>query len=210
MSFRHRCPDDNCPSRLICGSKIWRCGPSGIKRKAKRRGARRHSCRGKCGACHVRGYVLDSCKRAARGRTGGATRVGIQWAVLPILTLMISVMRVANHRFSTPEDIDGSGLTIGTSRMLVLRAILQNSLEQSVLAVAAYLIWAAVMPHSWLRAIPVAAVLFVVGRILFASGYERGAAGRATGFGLTAYPTFGMLTLLAGALGLRILRWLAG
>ena len=66
------------------------------------------------------------------------------------------------------------------------------------------------MPHSWLRAIPVAAVLFVVGRILFASGYERAAAGRATGFGLTAYPTFGMLTLLAGALGLRILRWLAG
>ena len=106
---------------------------------------------------------------------------GLQWAVLPILTLMISVMRVANHRFSTPEDIDGSGLTIGTSRMLVLRAILQNTLEQSVLAVAAYLIWAAVMPHSWLRAIPVAAVLFVVGRILFASGYERGAAGRATG-----------------------------
>ena len=48
-----------------------------------------------------------------------------------------------------------------------------------MLAVAVYMIWAAVMPHSWLRAIPMAALLFVVGRILFASGYERGATGRA-------------------------------
>ncbi len=130
----------------------------------------------------------------------------LQWVVLPTLTLMIFIMRVANHRFSTPEDIDGSGLTIGTSRILVLRAILQNTVEQALLAVAVYLIWAAVMPHSWLRAIPVAAILFVVGRILFASGYERGAAGRATGFGLTAYPTFGMLTTLATFLAWRILR----
>ena len=133
-----------------------------------------------------------------------------QWALLPTLTLMISIMRVANYRFYSPDDIDGSGLTTGTDRVLVLRAILQNTLEQSVLAVAAYVIWATVMPHSWLRAIPVAAVLFVTGRILFARGYERGAPGRALGFGLTAYPTFGMLTVLAATLVLRLLRWVVG
>ena len=132
----------------------------------------------------------------------------IQWALLPMLTLMISIMRVANYRFASPEDIDGSGLTVGTDRVLVLRAILQNTLEQTMLAVAAYLIWATVMPHNWLRVIPVAALLFAAGRTLFALGYERGAPGRAMGFGLTAYPSFGMLTVVAATLAQRMLGWL--
>ena len=131
----------------------------------------------------------------------------LTWALVPVLTLMVSIMRVANYRFYTPEDIDGSGLTVGTSRVLVLRAILQNTLEQAALAVAAYLIWSAIMPLKWLRAIPVAAVLFVAGRILFTRGYEQGAPGRATGFGLTAYPTFGMLVTLAIVLGYRMIDW---
>lgn len=137
-------------------------------------------------------------------------RIGwaLSWSLLPVLAFMISIMRVANYRFSSPEDIDGSGLTVGTSRVLVLRAILQNTLEQAVLAIVAYAIWAAIMPLKWLRAIPIAALLFVAGRILFARGYERGAPGRAMGFGLTAYPTFGMLVTLALQLALRTLRWL--
>ena len=134
----------------------------------------------------------------------------LPWALLPILTLMISITRVANYRFSSPDDIDGSGLTVGTSRVLVLRAILQNTLEQAVLAVAAYVTWATVMPLSWLRAVPVAALLFGAGRILFARGYERGAAGRAMGFGLTAYPTFGLLATLAFVLVLRMFTWMIG
>ena len=106
----------------------------------------------------------------------------MQWALLPTLTLMVSIMRVANYRFASPDDIDGSGLTAGTDRVLVLRAILQNTLEQAVLAVAAYLIWAVVMPYGWLRAIPVAALLFMTGRVFFARGYDGGAAARAMGF----------------------------
>jgi hypothetical protein len=133
----------------------------------------------------------------------------LPWVLLPALTLMISIMRVANHRFATPEDIDGSGLTSGTARVLVLRAVLQNTLEQAVLACAAYLIWAATMPHRGIGVIPAAALLFVAGRILFARGYERGAPGRAMGFGLTAYPTFGMLAIESLVLVLRLLHWLA-
>ena len=129
----------------------------------------------------------------------------LQWALLPVLTLMISIMRVANHRFSSPEDIDGSGLTDGTRQVRVLRAILQNTLEQAVLAVAAYAIWAAAMPYGWLRAIPIAAVFFICGRVFFALGYAQGAPGRATGFGLTAYPTFGMLATVAAVLAFRLL-----
>jgi hypothetical protein len=65
----------------------------------------------------------------------------LQWSLLPILTLMVAIGRVANHRFYTPEDIDGAGLTTGTPQARLHRAILQNTLDQAVLAVAAYVIW---------------------------------------------------------------------
>lgn len=128
----------------------------------------------------------------------------LKWALLPVLTLMVAIMRVANYRFSSPEDINGSGLTDGTPEVRVLRAVLQNTLEQAVLAIAAYAIWAVVMPYRWLRLIPIAAVLFVCGRVLFARGYAQGAPGRATGFGLTAYPTFGMIAAVGVALFIRL------
>jgi len=131
----------------------------------------------------------------------------LPWTLAPLLMLMISIMRVANHRFASPEDIDGSGLTVGSARVLVLRAILQNTLEQAVLAVAAYLIWSITMPLIWLRVIPAAAMLFAVGRILFMRSYECGAGGRAAGFGLTAYPSFGMLVTLAAVLIIRLIGW---
>jgi MAPEG family len=127
-----------------------------------------------------------------------------------MLTLVVAIGRVANHRFYTPEDIDGAGLTDGTPQARLHRAILQNTLEQAVLAVAAYAIWAAVMPYGWLRSIAIAALLFVAGRALFACGYTRGAPGRALGFGLTAYPTFGMLATLAVVLSFRLLNWMIG
>jgi len=129
----------------------------------------------------------------------------LQWSLLPILTLMVAIARMANHRFYTPEDIDGGGLTNATPQARVHHAILQNTLEQAVLAVAAYAIWAVAMPYGWLRSICVAALLFVAGRVLFARGYTRGAPGRALGFGLTAYPTFGMLAALAVVLLFRLL-----
>lgn len=134
----------------------------------------------------------------------------LQWSLLPILALMFAIMRVANHRFYTPEDIDGSGLTNGTPKVQILRAVAQNTLEQGVLAVAAYLTWAVVMPHHWLRIIAMAAVLFLAGRILFARGYALGAPGRAMGFGLTAYPTFGMLATVTVVLALRLVGWIIG
>jgi hypothetical protein len=134
----------------------------------------------------------------------------LQWALLPMLALMIMVMRVANHRFFSPEDINGSGLTVGSKKINVLRAVLQNTLEQSLLAVLAYAIAAVTFAHDWLRIIPAAAGLFAIGRILFALGYERGAGGRAAGFGLTAYPTFALLVTAATLLALRLVSWVAG
>lgn len=78
-----------------------------------------------------------------------------------------------------------------------------------MLAIIAYCIWSVTMPLRWLGVIPAAALLFVIGRILFTVGYARGASGRATGFGLTAYPTFGMLATLAVVLLSRLIGWAA-
>ena len=132
----------------------------------------------------------------------------LRWALLPALALIVSVARVGNQRFYSAEDIDGAGLTEGTRQVRILRAVLQNTLEQAVLAVAVYLIWASSMPLRWLGAIPAASLLFVTGRVLFSLGYDRGAPGRATGFGLTMYPTAAMLATAAVVLLWRIFAWL--
>jgi hypothetical protein len=153
----------------------------------------------------MRRLARDPDKRASDGRPRRETCLGLQCSLLPVLALLIAVMRVANYRFYSPEDIDGSGLTNPTPQVQVLRALLQNTLEQAVLAVAAYLARAAAMPLGWLRAIPVAAGLFIAGRVLFARGYRKGAAGRAMGFGLTMYSTAALLATLIAVLCYRAL-----
>lgn len=122
------------------------------------------------------------------------------WSVIPAICLIGNIAAMANHRFFSPADIDGGGLTVASPKARVIQSTLQNTLEQAVLAIAAYATWAAAMPDSWQAAIPAAALLFAAGRALFWRGYAGGAPGRALGFGLTFYPT--MLLLLACALRL--------
>ncbi len=123
------------------------------------------------------------------------------------LWLGISIALLARHRFFTPEDIDGGGLTRGTETANVLQATLQNSLEQTVLAVLVHSAWASLMPVSWMAAIPAAVVLFLSGRVLFLRGYRGGAPSRAVGFALTFYPSMLLLILVAGAAVLKAFSW---
>ena len=112
------------------------------------------------------------------------------------LWLGISVGLLARHRFFTPEDIDGGGLSRGSETANVLQSTLQNTLEQSVLAVLVHLAWSILMPVSWISAIPAAVLLFLCGRVLFVRGYRGGAPSRALGFALTYYPSVLMLILV--------------
>jgi uncharacterized membrane protein YecN with MAPEG domain len=112
------------------------------------------------------------------------------------LWLGISVGLLARHRFFTPEDIDGGGLTRGSETASVLQSTLQNTLEQSVLAVLAHLAWSILMPVTWISAIPAAVLLFLCGRVLFARGYRGGAPSRALGFALTFYPSVAMVMVV--------------
>lgn len=126
----------------------------------------------------------------------GRLRLFTLCGLAPALALAIAIARLARHRFFTPEDIDGSGLSAGSDRAKVLQALLQNTLEQSVLAWPVYGWWALAGPAATLAVVPVAASLFLLGRALFFARYHHGAAGRAPGFGLTFYPT---VVLLAAA-----------
>jgi hypothetical protein len=119
------------------------------------------------------------------------------WAlVLPAFALFVCIARLAKHRFFTPEDIHGSGLTGGTDKARLLQALLQNTLEQSCLALPVYIATSIVAPASLLPLVPAAAGMFLVGRLFFFAGYAKGAPSRAYGFGLTFYPTVFLLLLL--------------
>jgi hypothetical protein len=120
----------------------------------------------------------------------------LKWDALVIACLAINIGLLARHRFFTPDDIDGGGLTAGTSQARLLQSMLQNTLEQSVLALGVHLIFSAVMPRAWQAAVPVAAMLFVIGRVLFWRGYAAGAPHRALGFALTFYPQVVMLLVI--------------
>ena len=109
--------------------------------------------------------------------------------ILPTGFLLVSIGRLAKLRFFSPDDIDGSGLTRGSENALVLQSLLQNTLEQFVVAIIVYTAWCLVMPVSVLSAIPLCSVLFALGRTLFFKGYKNGAAARAFGFAVTFYPT---------------------
>ena len=123
--------------------------------------------------------------------------VAAKSSVVVAIFLLVSIGRLAKHRFFTPEDIDSAASSHSTNRAKLLQAVLQNTLEQTVLAVITYFVWAIIMPADALGAIIGAATLFAIGRVLFIHGYEKGAESRAIGFTLTFYPPAFMLIALA-------------
>ena len=103
--------------------------------------------------------------------------------------LLAVIARIASQRFTSPADIAGSGLSQASGPIRNNRAVLQNTLEQAVLASVAHLVLATLVGERELVLIPLGVLLFGLGRACFWRGYARGAATRAFGFGLTFYPT---------------------
>ena len=124
--------------------------------------------------------------------------------LLPIVTLAIAIARLARHRFFSAEDIAGSGLTQGSERAKVLQSLLQNTLEQTVLALPIYLSAVALYPNTLGQAAICAALCFLVGRLLFFYQYRYGAGARALGFTLTFYPTLLLIGWLLVKLVLKL------
>jgi uncharacterized membrane protein YecN with MAPEG domain len=119
---------------------------------------------------------------------------------VPGFVLLVAILMVSTARRFSAEDIGGQAAGPPSDKLAIKAAFLQNTLEQTVLAGGFYLALAAVAGGPWLALIPVAALLFVVGRVLFYLGYHRGAKGRALGMALTMIPS---------ALGYPLVGWLA-
>jgi hypothetical protein len=129
------------------------------------------------------------------------------WAACSAATafwLLVCVGRLAGHRFFTAEDIDGGGVRGNSPAAALLQAVLQNTLEQAVLAIAAYAAWLWLGPPGDGARAALFAGFFAVGRLLFFAGYARGAPWRALGFTLTFYPTVGLYLLLLPAIASRL------
>ncbi len=105
------------------------------------------------------------------------------------LWLVAAVANVARLRFFSPADIDGGGLAAASPKISVGVAVLQNTLEQVVLAAGAHLALAAAARGAVMVLVGPLVVLFGVGRLAFWVGYRRGAVHRAFGFAMTFYPT---------------------
>ena len=105
---------------------------------------------------------------------------------------------VSRGRLHSPADIRGSAFGPPSPAIAVRAAVLQNSLEQTVLALGANLILATVLRGRELVLIPLLVLLFRVGRVAFAAGYPRGAPGRAFGMAVTGAPIAAGYLLAAG------------
>lgn len=123
-------------------------------------------------------------------------------ADLPVFLWLGGCLRaVASIRFRSDADRPGAAYGSPSARLAVPAAVLQNSLEQTVLAVGAHLVLATVLRGEEMILLPVLVALYLAGRVFFVLGYARGAAARAFGMALTGTSTiaaFGVALVLMG------------
>ncbi|MBL8552229.1 MAG: MAPEG family protein [Hyphomonadaceae bacterium] len=106
-----------------------------------------------------------------------------------VLWLALAVRMVSRVRFVSAEDNRGAAYAAPSAQLAVKAAFLQNTLEQSVIAIGAHLTLATLIDGSALALIVGAVVLFVIGRAAFLFGYPNGAGARAFGMVVTALPS---------------------
>ncbi len=115
-------------------------------------------------------------------------RFGVLNSVFILLWVLVGVGMVSTGRRKSAQDIGGSAAGPPSEKLAIKSAFLQNTLEQAVLASTAVMAWVVLVDGAWLALVPVAVVVFAVGRILFYRGYPKGASGRAFGMSLTMSP----------------------
>ena len=113
------------------------------------------------------------------------------WNAFAVLPLLFAMIAVGNARFMS-EAIDP---TLGkeTCRMVIDGRVLDNTLQQFVLFLAASLALAVNLPPANLNIVGAAAIVFVAMRLAFWAGYRIHPLYRAFGFAGTAYLNFGLL-----------------
>lgn len=124
----------------------------------------------------------------------------LKWQLPVFLWLAGCVRQVASGRFRFREDRPGAAFAKPSPAIAVRAAVLQNSLEQTVLIAGTTLIVATLLRGPELVLIPLMIVLFLAGRIAFSDTYAKGAAARAFGMALTAAPIIAAIGIAFGLL----------
>lgn len=145
-------------------------------------------------ACFALGYVLLPRVFAFPESLAGRMAMAAQAGAFVLLCLLVAVGMVSFGRRQSADDIGGAAAGPPSPALAVKAAFLQNTLEQAVLAGGAFFAFAAVATGADMALLPVAAMLFCTGRVLFWLGYPRGAGARAPGMAMTLLP--GALLLL--------------
>lgn len=152
------------------------------------------------GALGVSVIVLSAAATMDHGDAASPLMDRLHYALgtelLVIGWLAATIANVARLRFFSEQDISGSSGVGASDKVREAGAILQNTLEQVVLATIAHVIAAATLSRSHALLVALAS-LFALGRLLFWVGYSHGPKGRAFGFALSFYPS--VLSLLVSA-----------
>ena len=130
-----------------------------------------------------------------------------QTSVVYFLFVLAAVRLVSSGRYGSEADIGGAAKGAPSPALAVKAAFLQNTLEQSFLAVGAHLVLGSLADGRWLGLLIASPVLFTIGRVSFYHCYSSGAGARAFGMATTALAT---LTLYLVALTLFAVRLFGG
>ena len=110
------------------------------------------------------------------------------WLLIPALAVLACTAITASYRMFSADTIRGTPTPDNRFLDINLR-VTKNTLEQSFMAVIAWIGLAFALPPGRMTLIPVLACLFGIGRVLFWAGYQFSPAARALGFSLTSLPT---------------------
>jgi uncharacterized membrane protein YecN with MAPEG domain len=143
-----------------------------------------------CGTCFALAYYIQPAIFISSDRGKQC-----KWFVLIAVNYFVTIFSVVLYRTKSDKAIDGSAYGVESKELAVLRAILQNTTEQTILIILSHIVWIFAMPEKFLCIQPVSAILFIIGRILFARGYQNSTKGRANGFALTLFSSAVLLIM---------------
>lgn len=121
-----------------------------------------------------------------------------------VIWIMIGVGMVSSGRRRSPEDIRGSAYSAPSPRIAVQVAFLQNTLEQSIIAMFTQLALILLLGSIAIPLLAASVLLFAVGRVTFLKGYPKGAGVRSFGMAVTAIPSLTAFVIAVGAVISRI------
>jgi hypothetical protein len=139
--------------------------------------------------------IAAICLSQATDGTRSATNLAFAWLWAYGIPLAVAVLAVMFERAASGDAILGHAEQSRPASLA--RAVLQNTLEQTVLAVIAVFAFAGSAPNGYGVFVPAAACVFLAGRVLFWLGYAWSPMYRFYGFALNFYASCALLAFAA-------------